>query len=102
MEIREKAFTTCSVIRGKALTSCTNNANVMHHRDAILQGFHLRAYVFTTSPAIRAVRAYAMCYAAELYERRTLYFYSLFPGLKWPEGILPSTLHCPAELQLAL
>jgi hypothetical protein len=70
MEIRGKAFTTCSVIRGKAFTSCTNNANVMHHRNAIPQGLHLRAYVFTTSPAIRAVRAYAMCYAAKLCERR--------------------------------
>ena len=102
MEIRGKAFTTCSVIRGKAFTSCTNKTNVMHHRSAIPQGFHLRVYLFTTSPAIRAVRAYAMCYAAELYERRTVYFYSLFPGLKWPEGTLPSTLYCPAELQLAL
>ena len=34
------------------------------------QGFHLRVYLFTTSPAIRAVRAYAMCYAAKLCERR--------------------------------
>ena len=74
----------------------------MYHYNAIPQGFHLRVYLFTISPAIRAVRAYAMCYAAELYERRTVYFYSLFPGLKWPEGTLPSTLYCPAELQLAL
>ena len=78
----------------------------MHHRNAIPQGFHLRVYLFTTSPAIRAVRAYAMCYAAELCERRwecrTVYCYSLFSSFQWPEGTPPSTLHCPAELQLAL
>ena len=70
MEIRGKAFTTWSVILGNAFTSWTINANVMELRNAIAQGLHVRAYVFTTSPAIRAVRAYAMCYAAKLCERR--------------------------------